>query len=181
MEENKKTELAKEVLLQIYEIAKEYQSIAEKQEQEILGLKEKNRCLEEEREHLVAKNRNIDLLLKEMTEGKNQEIEKQQELIHEYLRNIADSVGDLQKKVNSFSKKTEKSKNIDEKIEQLLSNTIAKVEEIVKSYSDLAEPVGSREDESEPETQLPDENHSASEETNKEDFSRFHNDRKKEG
>lgn len=180
MKENRKTELAKEVLLQIYEIAREYQSIAERQEQEILGLKEKNRYLEEEKEHLITKNQHIDMLFNEMTKDKDHEIEKQQELINEYLRNITDSLDDLQKKVNSFTRKAEKSNNVNEKAEELLSQTMEKVEEIVKSYSELLEYVNSKENESETESRLSDENQNRNEETAGEVFSKFSNDQNNE-
>lgn len=109
VENRKKIELAKEVFIHLYEIAKEYRSIIEKQEQEIKDKTEKIENLQKEIQELKKEkytdlSKNIDMFLDKMSEDKKTEIIEKDRMINDYLKNIVNTMGKLEKSIDEFPK-----------------------------------------------------------------------------
>lgn len=152
LEENKKIKLAKEVFLHLYAITNEYKTVTEKQAQELKDKEKEISHLNEEIKNLKLKedkfdrDKDIDVLLEEISAKKEEKIEEKQRLIDEYLKNIVNDIEKLNKNMENLSTIDCKFRILDEQIgEQLLQavtsikseieNAITEIEDRLKSKS----------------------------------------------
>ena len=127
--ENKKLDLLRETFLQIYQIAKEYQSIAERAEQdkenlmhELDELKRENRELKEERDELVEQFEDIKQLLDDMREEDKNTARILREDLEESRTELDEKLITIDKYVKNIANDEQVKDDIKEILKNLESN-----------------------------------------------------------